>query len=311
MKIFGNKLSKKQIFDRIGDISQLGAFRSYELNDGPAKGIRAIDIKTPASLDFTTLLDRGLDISYLSYKSIPISWRSATLETHPSYFESRGDEWLRNFYGGLFVTCGLTYNGFPCTDGEEELNIHGRISNLPAYQVSYGGSWEGDRYRLDISGKVREVKFFEGAKLIESEAKVIPFDDDSSKAGFKTFSSFSAPTEGFENQIFYHDIKEDKEGYGNIAIINEGFNQGQGLGLQVRYRKDTLPCLTQWKKLDTGGDYVCGLEPANNFVGSRAEARENGTLNFIEPYGEIDFEVEFTILGSNSEISEAAGRYMK
>ena len=151
----------------------------------------------------------------------------------------------------------------------------------------------------------------EGAKLIESEAKVIPFDDDSSKAGFKTFSSFSAPTEGFENQIFYHDIKEDKEGYGNIAIINEGFNQGQGLGLQVRYRKDTLPCLTQWKKLDTGGDYVCGLEPANNFVGSRAEARENGTLNFIEPYGEIDFEVEFTILGSNSEISEAAGRYMK
>lgn len=358
MEIFGKKIAKKELYDRFGDITQRGVFKSYEFNDGPSKGIRAIDVRNLAGLDFTTLLDRGLDVSNLSYKSIPISWRSATLETNPLYFEPKGDEWLRNFYGGLFVTCGLTSNGFPCIDEGEELNMHGRISNLPAYQVNYSSTWEGDDYKLTISGKLREVKFFgdklelsrtittylnkpiiqlrdkvtnlgskksplmmlyhinlgyplidEGAELVESKAKVIPFNDESSKAGYGSFSRFSSPQENFENQLYFHDIEKDREGYANIAVLNKGFNKGQGLGLLVRYTKETLPFLTQWKKLDTGGDYICGLEPANNFVCSRADARKDGTLNFIEPYSEIEFEVDFIVLGSNSEIKNIVERY--
>src|SRR4030067_1622952 len=130
MKLFGKKMKKNDILKRIGDISQIGGLKSYELNDGPSKGIRAIDFKTPCGLDFTTLIDRGMDISHLNYKSIPICWKSATRETSPIYYESRDFEWLRTFFGGLITTCGLTYFGQPCVDEGEALGLHGRIYTI-------------------------------------------------------------------------------------------------------------------------------------------------------------------------------------
>jgi len=164
MKLFGKELKKNEILKRIGDISQLGGLKCYEFTDGLSKGVRAVDMKSPCGIDMTVLPDRGMDISYLSYKSIPISWRSVTKETSPIYFESRGDEMARTFYGGLLTTCGLTYMGAPCIDDGEELGIHGRISNLGAENVCVNGEWENDDYIMWVEGKVREVKIL-GNKL--------------------------------------------------------------------------------------------------------------------------------------------------
>ncbi len=41
-------------------------------------------------------------------------------------------EWLKTFWGGLMVTCGLTHVGGPETDEYGERALHGRISNIPA-----------------------------------------------------------------------------------------------------------------------------------------------------------------------------------
>ncbi|MHB8279267.1 MAG: DUF4432 family protein [Candidatus Humimicrobiaceae bacterium] len=57
-------------------------------------------------------------------KDIPIAWRSSTKETSPVYYESKGFEFLRTFYGGLLTTCGLTHIGAPAKDGNEELGLH-------------------------------------------------------------------------------------------------------------------------------------------------------------------------------------------
>ena len=102
MNIFGKEISKEELQQKTGDISQLGGVKYYELTDGVSRGVRAIDLKSPCGLDFTVLLDRGMDISSFSYKSVPIAWRSATRDTSPVYYESRGIEWLRTFYGGLY-----------------------------------------------------------------------------------------------------------------------------------------------------------------------------------------------------------------
>ena len=112
----------------------------------------------------TVLIDRGMDVSFLSYKGIPISWRSVTRETSAVFYESKGLEWLRTFYGGLLNTCGLSNIGMPCVDNGEELGVHGRISNLPAERVCADGSWFGDNYEMWVHGRVREAKVY-GNKL--------------------------------------------------------------------------------------------------------------------------------------------------
>jgi len=351
MNLFEKEMTRSQIFDRIGDISQLGGIKSYELTDGAARGIRAYDLKTPAGIDMSVLADRGLEISYLSYKSIPISWRSATRERNPSYFESRSDEWLRGFYGGLFSMCGLTYCGPPSMYEGTEYNIHGRASNLPGYDLCHGVDWEGDQGTLWLSGKIREVKFSgdkielsrristpmdepkiiiedkiknfginrstlmllyhfnigwpvldETSALLEGEAEVFTQDEESEK-NKGDFNRFCAPRAGFKNQIFLHDIKADQEGYCNIALVNERFKDGEGIGILVRYKKDTLPCLTQWKMLNKGGDYVCGIEPGNLFLTSYEEAKRKGKMEYIDPGEEKDFKIEVSVLRSNKDIS--------
>jgi len=165
MKIFGKELNKNEILKRIGDISQFGELKTYEFTDGLSRGVRAVDVKSLSGIDMTVLIDRGLDISYFSYKSIPICWRSATKETSSIYFESRKDNISRTFYGGLLTTCGLTNMGLPCEDDGEELGLHGRISNLAAENVCINGEWKDDEYVMSVSGRVREVKVL-GNKLL-------------------------------------------------------------------------------------------------------------------------------------------------
>ena len=158
MKIFNHEYKKSELDKKIGDITQLGGIRSYTFNDGPAKGIRALDISTPSGIEMTVLIDRGLDISRLSYKSIPICWKSSTKETSPIFYESRGLEFLRTFYGGFLLTCGLGNIGAPSIDAGEELGEHGRISNTAAENVWYDGEWKNDEYCLWIQGKLRESR---------------------------------------------------------------------------------------------------------------------------------------------------------
>jgi hypothetical protein len=358
MEVFGKEISKKEIVERTGDISQLGGIKYYQFIDGTSRGVRAVDIKSPCGLDFTVLPDRGMDISNLFYRSIPIVWRSATRETSPVYYESRGLEWLRTFNGGLLTTCGLTNAGPPCIDNGEELGQHGRISNISAEKVLADGCWDGDRYMMWFQGKVREASVFgnkleltrkittwmdepkiiledtveniggetsplmilyhvnigfpvldEGSELLESQAEVTPRDEEAKK-GHEDFNKFSSPIRDYKEKVYFHDISADGEGYSNVAIVNEGFNNGEGIGFWMRFKKDTLPLMTQWKNMGMG-EYVCGMEPCNNYVGGRKAERERGSLRFIEPGESIDFRLEFNILRSVDEIQAFRDRFMK
>src|SRR5206468_1087004 len=76
------------------------------------------------------------------------------------FFEREGLGWLRTFYGGLVTTCGLTWFGAPCEDDGKPLGLHGRISHIPATNVTWGGEWDGDDYILSVTGKMREAVVF-------------------------------------------------------------------------------------------------------------------------------------------------------
>ena len=177
MIIYKKKYTKKEILEKIGDISQIGGIKQYEFNDGVSRGIRAIDLRNGNGLALTVLLDRGFDISDVTYRGASIVWKSITKETHPLYFDKDGNEWLKTFYGGLLTTCGLTYFGPPCEDRGEKLGLHGRISNIQAYNISMDSKWEGDDYWIWVKGRVREASVF-GDKL-EMERKIsMKFGDD-------------------------------------------------------------------------------------------------------------------------------------
>ncbi|MHB1274693.1 MAG: aldose 1-epimerase family protein [Candidatus Humimicrobiaceae bacterium] len=358
MKLYGQDVKKNEILKRVGDISQLGGSKVYELTDGAGRGIRAVDIKTPSGIDMSILIDRAMDISSLFYKNTPLVWKSAVKEISGAYYDSKGIDWLRIFFGGLLTTCGLSNVGAPCTDSGEEFGLHGRITTLPAELISIENQWEDDDFIIEVCGKIRQSRVFgekleitrkiscsftkpefliedlienlgfektplmllyhinigyplldKDSRLIEPQSEVLPKDAEAKK-GLNDFDKFNTPVHGFKEQVFIHDIKADSNGKSSIALINESFNNGNGLGLSLSFNKDNLNYLIEWKQMGEG-EYVCGLEPSNCGVLGRAEERKAGRLQFIEP-GEVKkYKLEFKILESNKEIAQLKKKFGK
>lgn len=159
-QIYGRNYSKRELLEHVGDVSQIAGVRSVRLQDGAEDGVRALEFATGSGLEFTVLADRGFDISRAVYRGRSLAWRSATGDQHPSRYEPQGLGWLRTFYGGLVVTCGLAQAGAPNTDEGEDMPLHGRISHIPAHEVAVRQHWQGDDLILEARGKMRESVVF-------------------------------------------------------------------------------------------------------------------------------------------------------
>ena len=160
MKLYGKELTKRELLQYVGDVSQIADAREGVMTAGKSDGVRTIDVKTGSGLEFTVLPTRGMDISWASYQGKALSFVSKAGVGHPAYFEKDGFGFLRNFFCGLLTTCGLTYFGAPCVDNGEELGLHGRISNIPAKDVCVEKFWDGDDYIIRIRGQVVESSMF-------------------------------------------------------------------------------------------------------------------------------------------------------
>lgn len=184
MNIFGREYTSEELKKWIGDISQIAGIKSYTLNEGKAKGVNALDIRTGSGLNFTVLPDRSMDIVWMDYKGLPIGYITKAGIVNPQYYQSNGYEWLRSFYGGVLTTCGLTHVGPPEKEGIWELGLHGRIANIPAFEVNHSTDWESNDLVFTIKGKMREAVLYEenlvlSRKIIArgGENKVTVFDE--------------------------------------------------------------------------------------------------------------------------------------
>lgn len=158
--VFGKRLSAEGLRRYVGDMSQVAGTRPVELADGPERAVRAVEVRSGSGLRFTVLPDRGLDIADAHWKGLPLAWISPTGITGPAYYEEPGMGWLRGFYGGLLVTCGLTSAGAPSVDERTPYGLHGRASNTPASRVATSEEWEGDDYVVTVSGRLRQARVF-------------------------------------------------------------------------------------------------------------------------------------------------------
>ena len=158
--LFGRQWTRDELRQFTGHMNQLAGIRALKYADGRAAGTKAFHVWTGSGLTFDVLADRCLDVGPCFFNGRSLSWQSSGGFTHPAYYEPEGARWLRTFGGGLFVTCGLDQFASPTVDNGEELGLHGRVGNLPGEQVGYRAYWDGDDYKLEISGQVRQARLF-------------------------------------------------------------------------------------------------------------------------------------------------------
>lgn len=164
--IFERDWKKQELLERVGDMSQIAGLRRFTLAEGKEKGVEAIEFKTGTGFNFTVLPSRGMDIFQAEYCGKSLCWHSSTGAVGPEYYEPEGLGWLRGFYGGLVVTCGLNNVGAPCCDEGKELGLHGRVSNTPAKNVCVDTYWDNDDYIMWAQGKMRETVVFDENLLL-------------------------------------------------------------------------------------------------------------------------------------------------
>ena len=92
------------------------------------------------------------------------------------------------------------------------------------------------------------------------------------------WSWFPPPRADGGTQLFFHDAAQDGDGVVAIEIQNPEL----GFGVVLRYPKQQLPCLSQWKNTSCQ-DYVLGIEPGNCLPLGREENRRLGHLKYLEP----------------------------
>ena len=172
VELYGQTLSRRQVAERSGALSQFAGVRLMTLQDGVERGIRMLEFRTGSGLRFTALVDRALDIADCEFRGQAIGWHSPSGFRHPGLHDYEGEgglAWARSF-SGLLLTCGLDHilgpsevpadnYGYPARRSVQHA-LHGRIGTIPARLGGYGEAWEGDRCILWAEGLVQQSAVF-------------------------------------------------------------------------------------------------------------------------------------------------------
>ncbi len=345
------RLDKSELLKYMGSVSQLGGLKRYTFAEGRAKGVEAVDVVTGTGFDFTVMPGRCMDLAWARYQGVPISYMSKADLAFPAYAEHEGMEWLRSFCAGMLTTCGFSNVGSPCTVerrifGQQQHGLHGRLANLPAYDVCCSASWTERGYEMKVSGKMRQsavhgenlvlartitavlgepklhihdeihneghvdepfmllyhINF--GYPLLDAGSRLLTNSiavcgaDSAAEAEKCDWMRFHEPVQLCDERCYFHDLRPSAGGDVCIALVNDEL----GLGAALRFNKNQLPCLTEWKMLSEG-EYVLGLEPGNTNPIGRLEAEKCGTLQSLHPGDVYTADLELEILDGAAELA--------
>jgi Domain of unknown function (DUF4432) len=159
------------------------------------------------------------------------------------------------------ITAKLGENRFAIRDVVE--NLAGRPeAHMILYHFNVGFPLLDDGSLLDVKVN-RTDGLDERAQSIVSRARQI-----------------QGPVYGYQEEVVVHDVEPDADGRVTARMVNPAFYGGRGLALTIRYRKDQLPYLWQWRNFREHA-YVMGIEPGNADMRGRAYNRERGTLPIL------------------------------
>ena len=174
--------------------------------------------------------------------------------------------------------------------GDNNIQIHDEVTNhgfdsmphMMLYHMNFGWPIVSPDSLLITSGDQAEI-----------EAR-----DAIAAPGLEQCLTFEPPRASYPEQVFYHGLQPDTEGFCQAAIINQSIRGGLGVGLT--WHSESLPNLVQWKSMKRG-TYVCGLEPSNCKVTGRADERAAGTLRYIGPGETIEYDLMLAVLDGQED----------
>lgn len=207
--------------------------------------------------------------------------------------------------------------GAPCVDEGVPLGAHGRISNIPAFDIGITQEWQENDFVISVRGKVREATVF-GENLVLTRTittklgdNTIHINDCIENEGFSPtplmmlyHMNFGYPlvsessvletncenirprdeiaAPGIDDACKFsnpiHDFSEQV--FYRDAVANSYAtlkNPELNLGATISFSGVELPYFIEWKQMGEQ-EYVVGLEPATYPPDGRAKARERNEL---------------------------------
>lgn len=302
----------------IGHESQICCVEEMRLVGGKGDGMRLLQVRNAAGLEFSISADRCADISRVIFKGDNMGYFAPCGYVAPVYYDQHGNQFLKSFTAGFLTTCGLTAAGAPCVDNGEAVPMHGTISNTPCDRIW----WEETDDEIIIHARINHGQIFKEKLLMERKiacgkhANILTISDTitnigsepcplmimyhmnmgypllSEKSIVQIPSNTIVPRDecaakGLSN---WDQVEEPRVGFseqcfyhtfddtGKASIYNPDIRKG----LEISFDPLQLPCFTQWKMMGVR-DYVLGLEPGNCFPDGRDIMRKQGKLQFIQP----------------------------
>lgn len=329
--------NQKDILRRIGQIEQLSGVKDYTFNEGKAKNVRALEMYTSEGLNMTVLPDRGMDIASLKYKGINISYLSKTGIVNPQFFVEDGSKgFFRNFYAGFLTTGGLSYMGASSHFKGRELGLHGMISNVPAYNVSYLNNIFED-ISLEVKGKVKEAEFF-GDYLVltrsiqhNKKENTIYINDNIKNHNFEPSSfmilyhmNYGYPFLSPDLEIDIPTSKVVARDKNSVIKNHESITEPVDDAIEEVFFHEVIPDekgivkirLNNYKlgigveisysylelpyltqwKSMKSGEYVLGIEPGNYNVKGKDHAQKNSALTYLNPLEEKKISLKIKLI---------------
>lgn len=176
----------RDVFRKSGDLRGLADVRLAVLDDGPGRGQRILMARNALGVGFEVAVDRGFDLSQLSYRGINLGWHSPNQMRFPTMPPDAEAGWafLRNF-DGFLVTCGLDHYGGPVeVDASTYKNphrqtaaqpLHGKVASLQGRLKGYGVDTETGTVWCE--GSVRQTAVF--GEVLQIDRRVeMPIDGD-------------------------------------------------------------------------------------------------------------------------------------
>jgi hypothetical protein len=148
-----------------------------------------------------------------------------------------------------------------------------------------------------------------GSQIISPSRLVAPRDADA-EDGKENWFKMDQPIHQYQEKCYYHDMEPNKDGTVAVALVNDGFAQGEGFGVYVKFNKKQLPRFVQWKQMGEQ-DYVLGFEPCNCGVEGRAVDEELGLLHTIKAGESKTFDLEFGAITNERELKEFKAKQPK
>ena len=144
--------ARNRLTELTGDRRQLASVRRITLDDGPAKGMRAMAFSTGGGLDFWVLVDGTMDIGPLWFQGMPVSWQHPGGIVAPQLHDPQGDggTGIARAMSGFLVTCGLDNVRQP----QAGMPLHGSLPLTPARVTSYGEDWNATTPLLFAEGEI-------------------------------------------------------------------------------------------------------------------------------------------------------------